>query len=366
MKVVSVVGARPQFIKAAVVSPALRKAGVEELLVHTGQHYDYEMSQVFFEGLAIPRPDVDLGVGSGTHGTQTGRMMEKVEEVLLREKPDLVIVHGDTNSTLAAALAAAKLHLPVAHVEAGLRSFDRAMPEEINRVLTDHISELLFAPTETAIENLRMEGISRGVVLSGDVMVELLDSVLPDVEAATPSTLAAYDLEWKQFVLATVHRAENTEDRLRWNHILDALQRVAANVGPVLWPIHPRTRARLASVSLTGVSLVKPLPYLSTQVLARAARLVVTDSGGLQKEAAFHGTPCLILRDRTEWVELAREGKVLLTGVEPETVVAGAATALSRAGSFREDRPRVVPPPAQIIVDEVTGYLSRAVTSKEG
>ncbi|MEW6217387.1 MAG: UDP-N-acetylglucosamine 2-epimerase (non-hydrolyzing) [Candidatus Bipolaricaulota bacterium] len=351
VKVVTVVGARPQFVKAAVVSPALRASGIEEILVHTGQHYDAEMSAVFFEGLDLPDPSVNLGVGSASHGAQTARMMEGIEAVLLREHPCAVLVYGDTNSTLAGALAAVKLHIPVAHVEAGLRSFDRRMPEEINRVLTDHASSLLFAPTEAAVHNLAAEGITRGVVRTGDVMFELLETSLPAVERAREEALEAYGLRNKRFVLATIHRAENTDDANVWPGILEALRRVAADIAPVIWPAHPRVRALLEKVNLPGVSVIAPLPYLQTQVLARLACLVLTDSGGLQKEAAFHGTPCLVLRDRTEWVELVEDGGVLVAGTDAPRIVECATLACSRSRPPRFEGAKDVGIPSRLIAE---------------
>ncbi len=360
MRVATVVGARPQFIKAAAVSPALQRAGIEERLIHTGQHYDYEMSQVFFEGLKLPHPAVNLGVGSASHGAQTGRMLEKVEDVLLDWQPDLVLVYGDTNSTLAGALAAAKLRIPVAHVEAGLRSFDREMPEEINRVLTDHLSHFLFAPTESAVANLAAEGIREGVVLSGDVMVELLEACLPAIEEASGPLLDRLEIHRKAFVLATVHRAENTDDPVRWSSLLAALTTVANEVAPVLWPVHPRVRERLTGSPPLGVRLLEPTPYLETQVLARAARLVLTDSGGLQKEAAFHGTPCLVMRDRTEWVELERTGLVWVVGVDAQTVLKMAKAAVR--GNFSATGPsgKEGDPPSRLIVRTLSGEMAKA------
>jgi UDP-GlcNAc3NAcA epimerase len=307
MKILTVIGARPQFIKAAAVSRLLRAVpGTSEVLVHTGQHYDGNMSDVFFSELGIPTPDHHLGVGSGSHGAMTGRMLEKVEAVVLAEKPDTVLVYGDTNSTLSGGLAASKLHVPVAHVEAGLRSFNQRMPEEINRVLTDHVSRWLFCPTPVAVENLRREGIAGDrVSLVGDVMYDvalLVRDRVGDVNrwGVTPG----------QYILATIHRAENTDDPARLAAVFDGLREVAKRM-PVVLPLHPRTRAVLARggrAADAGVRLIDPVGYLDMVCLEKNARLVVTDSGGVQKEAFFHRVPCVTLRDETEWVELVEIG----------------------------------------------------------
>ena len=312
LKVVSVVGARPQFIKAAAVSRVLRATpGVREVLVHTGQHYDDNMSRVFFEELEIPEPDYHLGVGSGTHGAQTGRMLEAIEQVLLEEKPDWVLVYGDTNSTLAGALAAVKLHIPVAHVEAGLRSFNRRMPEEINRVLTDHASDLLFAPTEAAVANLRREGIpEERIHCVGDVMYDA--ALYYGMKAERESRiLERLSLTRKGYILATVHRAENTDDHARLRAILQALSEAAQEVG-VVFPVHPRTRKAMERYGLTDLVrpliVIDPVGYLDMVMLEKNARLIVTDSGGVQKEAFFYRVPCVTLREETEWEELVELG----------------------------------------------------------
>lgn len=312
LRIVTIVGARPQFIKVAAVSRQLRKEpGVREVLVHTGQHFDANMSDVFFADLQIPPPDHHLGVAGGGHGEQTGRMLEAVERVLIDERPDAVLVYGDTNSTLAGALAAVKLHIPVAHVEAGLRSFNRRMPEEINRVLTDHAAELLFAPTAAAVRNLRAEGIADGRVhLVGDVMY---DAALAFGERAERESrvLDQLGLEPGGFILATVHRAENTDDPARLAAVFDGLSAVAREV-PVVLPLHPRTAGALERQGVRAASdrlrLVEPLGYLDMVMLEKHARLVATDSGGVQKEAYFYGVPCVTLRDETEWVELVDAG----------------------------------------------------------
>jgi len=318
LKIVSVVGARPQFIKAAVVSRVLRGQHQERLL-HTGQHYDYEMSEVFFRELDLPRPDINLGVGSASHARQTGEMLIGIEQVLLREKPDGVLIYGDTNSTLAGALAAAKLNLPVAHVEAGLRSFNRAMPEEINRVVADRLSDLLFCPTRTAVENLAREGITAGVHLVGDVMYDLLLQSLPLAER-TSTILERLGLQPGAYLLATVHRAGNTDSRENLAGILAGL---GATGETVILPLHPRTRHALAGWGLAPaekVRLIEPVGYLDMLVLEKNARLILTDSGGVQKEACWLGIPCLTLREETEWVETVEAGWNLLVGTSAERI----------------------------------------------
>ena len=282
------------------------------MLVHTGQHYDENMSEVFFQELEIPKPDYYLGIGSGTHGAQTGRMLEAIEQVLLQIVPDLVLVYGDTNSTLAGALAAVKLHVPVAHVEAGLRSYNRRMPEEINRVLTDHASDLLFAPTEAAVENLKQEGISSNrIFLVGDVMYDA--SLYYGAKAERESRiLQQLGLRPKQYVLATIHRAENTDDAQRLRSIFDGLELAAKEI-PVIIPLHPRTRealkqeAQLSKVA-QHVLVIQPVGYLDMVMLEKHSRLIATDSGGVQKEAFFYNVPCMTLRSETEWVELVELG----------------------------------------------------------
>ncbi|HWK88604.1 MAG TPA: UDP-N-acetylglucosamine 2-epimerase (non-hydrolyzing), partial [Longimicrobium sp.] len=327
MKVLTVVGARPQFIKAAAVSRELRgRPGVREVLVHTGQHHDANMSDVFFAELGIPAPDHHLGVAGGLHGAMTGRMLERVEQVIADERPEWVLVYGDTNSTLAGALAAAKLHVPVAHVEAGLRSFNRRMPEEVNRVLTDHAADLLLAPTETAVRNLAAEGINGARVrLSGDVM---FDAALHYGQAAEDASgiLRALGLEPGGYVLATVHRAENTDDPARLAAVLGGLARVAERL-PVVLPLHPRTRGAAAAVpaaaeALGRLRVIDPVGYLDMVMLEKHAAVVATDSGGVQKEAFFYRVPCVTLRDETEWVETVEAGWNRLAGADTDKIVA--------------------------------------------
>ena len=321
MRIVSVVGARPQFVKAAPVSRALRRRH-QELIVHTGQHYDARMSQQFFDELDIPEPDYNLGVGSDTHGKQTGEMLGRIEGVLYAEGCDAVLVYGDTNSTLAGALAATKLHLPVAHVEAGLRSFNRRMPEEINRVVADHVADLLFCPTDCAVRNLSAEGIVNGVHRVGDVMLDALRERLA-VGLPTERVLGRLGLESGRYVLATVHRAENTDDPARLRGILGAL---ASMEEPVLVPLHPRTRAAAerSGLDLAGsqhVRVVEPLGFSEMLAAEQHARVVVTDSGGVQKEACWLGVPCVTVRDETEWVETVESGWNVLAGTDPCAVV---------------------------------------------
>lgn len=327
MKIVTVVGARPQFIKAAAVSRAVRNydsGTIDEVLVHTGQHYDENMSKVFFDELDIPQPHYNLEISGGAHGAMTGRMLERVEEVLLREKPDWLLIYGDTNSTLAGALAAAKLHIPVAHVEAGLRSFNMRMPEEINRILADRVSSLLFCPTETAVNNLKAEGISRGVHNVGDVMYDV--ALFYREHARKKSViLETLGLRAGCFALATCHRAENTDDPLRLTAILQALDKVATQL-PLVLPLHPRTRKLVADYGLVPLlgklTITDPLPFLDMVALEQASRLILTDSGGVQKEAFFYGVPCITMRDETEWVETVDFGWNKLAGASTGSILA--------------------------------------------
>lgn len=321
MKILTVIGARPQFIKAAAVSRVLRREHTEVLL-HTGQHYDATMSDVFFRELQIPAPERNLNIGSGPHGKQTGLMLAGIEEALVAEKPDWTLVYGDTNSTLAGALASAKLHVPVAHVEAGLRSYNRAMPEEINRLLVDHLADSLFCPSQIAIENLQKEGITNGVHLLGDVMADVLGLALQRL-ASLPDVLGRFALTKGNYYLLTVHRAENTDDPEKLRNILRAL---AAAEMPVLFPVHPRTKKCLASLKYTPpqhVCLVEPVGYLDMVGLQRSAAMILTDSGGIQKEAYWVGVPCLTLRSETEWVETVQCGWNKLVGTEVEAIVQG-------------------------------------------
>ena len=337
MNIVTIVGARPQFIKAAPLSRALRASGHREFLLHTGQHYDYGMSQVFFEELGLPEADVNLDVRSGGHGQQTGQMLMRAEVVLLAEKPDWVIVFGDTNSTLAGALAAVKLSIPVAHVEAGLRSFNRAMPEEHNRVLTDHCADLLFCPTQTAVDRLKSEGITRGVHLVGDPMY---DAVLMFVETARQRStiMHALGLQTGAYLLATIHRAYNTDDPQSLKTILDILLDIGE---PVILPLHPRTQQKIRDFGLmdapaqsAGLKLIDPVSYLDMLMLEQNARMILTDSGGVQKEAFFFAVPCITLRSETEWLETLQDGWNTVAGLDAQKI----------HGRVREWTPPASPP----------------------
>jgi len=335
MKILSVVGARPQFVKAAMVHMAIerhnnRQHGAGKLrhcLVHTGQHYEHALSDVFFAELPLPKPDHQLGVGSGSHGAQTAAMLEKIEAVIASERPDVVVIYGDTNSTVAGSLAAAKLQVPVAHVEAGLRSFNRRMPEEINRVVADHVSDMLFCPTRTSVVNLKKEGITRGVVLVGDVM---LDSAREFGSYADrhAGLLKKLRVAPKEYILTTIHRAENTDDPKTLNLLLEALLRLERDV---VFPMHPRLRDRLTQASelmalvqavrsASHLRIIEPVSYLEMLLLEKNARLVMTDSGGVQKEAYFVAVPCLTLRTETEWVETLRGGWNKLVEISPPKI----------------------------------------------
>jgi len=318
MKIVSIVGARPQFVKAATVSRVLRRdPAIREILLHTGQHYDDNMSEIFFRELNIPEPDYNLGVGSGSHAEQTGTMLKRIEEILLKEKPDCTLVYGDTNSTLAGALTSAKLYIPVAHVEAGLRSFNRAMPEEINRIVTDRIAGLLFAPTQTAVSHLTDEGLGDITFFTGDVMYDSVlyykDWLLKDPEKyRTPGIPGKY-------LLATIHRAENTDNPVNLKNILTAFSKLGCHI---VLPIHPRTRKILQSlVDLPdNIHIIDPVGYLQMLKLTLDATRVLTDSGGLQKEAYFLEKPCITLRTETEWVETLHDHWNIITGSDPEMI----------------------------------------------
>ena len=339
MTIATVIGARPQFIKAAVVSRHLRcQHDCHEILIHTGQHYDPSMSSIFFDELDLPQPDYYLGIGSGSHGQQTGRMLEALESVLLEICPDWVLLYGDTNSTLAGALAASKLHFPIAHVEAGLRSFNRRMPEEINRIVTDTLSDLLFAPTTTAVHNLLREGIPESKIhLVGDVMY---DAALYYAQKAedTSKILEQLSLSPKQYLLATIHRAENTDNPQRLSNIFHALAKIASE-WIVVVPLHPRTRKHLADMKLNCLSstsqllLIEPVGYLDMVQLERNAALILTDSGGVQKEAFFYQVPCVTLREETEWVETVELGwNQIVPPYSAESIVQAAKSAIQTRG----------------------------------
>lgn len=319
MKIITVIGARPQFIKAAAVSNIIRKEH-EEILIHTGQHYDENMSKIFFEELNIPKPEYNLSVGSGGHGKQTGEMMGKLEAIYEKEKPDLVLVYGDTNSTLAGALVASKMLIPVAHIEAGLRSFNKNMPEEQNRILTDHISKILFTPTETANKNLKNEGINNNVYNVGDVM---FDAVLHFKKLAKQksSIVSELNLTKNNYILTTIHRAENTNDINRLKNIIEALNE--SNETVVL-PLHPRTKKYIESYGLNfnnNIKVIEPIGYLDMLSLEENGKKIVTDSGGVQKEAFFMNKPCITMRDETEWVETVENGWNVIVGTDKEKIL---------------------------------------------
>lgn len=345
IKITTVVGARPQFVKAAAISREIRdnfSETVREVIVHTGQHHDENMSQVFFDQLDIPRPDFNLEIAGGRHGEMTGRMLGSLESVFVDQKPDWVLVYGDTNSTLAGALAAAKLHIPVAHVEAGLRSFNMRMPEEINRILTDRVSSLLFCPTETAVKNLRNEGMAAGIHQVGDVMFDV--AMFYGERAREESTaLTDWKLAEKGFALATCHRAENTDDPERLEAILAALAQIAQEKMPVVLPLHPRTRNKVSEFGfghyLERLVTTGPLGFLDMIAVEQSAQVILTDSGGVQKEAFFFEVPCVTMREETEWVETVELGWNTLAGADRTRIVEAFVGATDERFPDRSARP---------------------------
>lgn len=355
MKIITIVGARPQFIKAAMVSRAIQahnaKSGdqIEECLLHTGQHYDEAMSHVFFQQMGIPLPTWQLNCGNGSHGVMTGRMLEEIERILLTAKPDYVLVYGDTNSTLAGALAASKLQISVAHVEAGLRSFNKAMPEEINRILTDHIASKLFCPTKCAVAHLKNEGILADVHHVGDVMYDAA-LAFGKIAAQSSGIMQTLGLKEKQFRLCTVHRAENTDNRERLTGIWGALEEMATAACPVILPLHPRTKACLAKFGLTPqnpyLRLIPPVSFLDMILLEKYALTILTDSGGIQKEAYFHQTPCITLRSETEWTETVTAGWNRIAGYRQDDILNCIAT---------------LPADRQVITDYGTGHAAERI-----
>lgn len=319
MKIITIVGARPQFIKAAPVSKTLRMEH-EEIIIHTGQHYDANMSDIFFNELKIPRPDYNLEIGSGSHGMMTGRMLEKLEEIYLKEKPDFVLVYGDTNSTLAGALAASKLLIPVIHIEAGLRSFNKAMPEEQNRILTDHISDLLLVPTEDAIKNLTNEGIKKGIHNVGDVMYDAV-LMFKEIAKSKSGLLKELDVNSGEYILTTIHRAENTNDINRLRNMIEALNESGEKI---ILPLHPRTKKFIEGYGLNfneNIKVIDPIGYLEMLMLEENSKMIVTDSGGVQKEAYFMGKPCITMRDETEWVETVACGWNIVVGTDKSKIL---------------------------------------------
>ncbi len=344
MKILTIVGARPQFIKAAVVSRAIKNcmqatgSTIQELIVHTGQHYDQNMSDIFFDEMQIPKPHFQLAVGSGSHAQQTGQMLIRLEEAMLNEKPDMVLIYGDTNSTLAGAMAAAKLHIPIAHVEAGLRSFNHKMPEEINRILADRVSSLLLCPTDEAVKNLATEGIpcprlGTKVIKTGDVMN---DAALFYGKLATNAWLKKHSLNPQKYILATIHRAESTDAPEKLQKLLVTLDLISRKHHPVVWPMHPRTSNMIRNNPELNKTLeqasfiaIDPIGYLDMVCAEKNARLIVTDSGGVQKEAFFHKIPCVTMRTETEWVELVEAGWNKIAGLEPENIISAVETMLA-------------------------------------
>lgn len=333
MKIATIIGARPQFIKASMISMEILKYDyITETTIHTGQHFDSNMSQIFFNEMEIPKPNYNLNINSLSHGAMTGRQLEEIEKILIKEKPDWVFVYGDTNSTLAGALAASKIHIPIAHIEAGLRSYNRKMPEEINRILSDHISSLLFCPTETAVKNLRKEGIYEGVYNVGDIMY---DATLhfSDIAKKKSTILKELNLEPKEYILLTVHRQENTVNSIRLNNIFSALDNSHM---PIVMPLHPRTKMVLNENNIILSSIIKPIEpvgFFDMIMLEKNAFKIITDSGGIQKEAFFHHIPCITIRDQTEWVELIDTGANILTGTDTDKIIA----ALNGKFSFSND-----------------------------
>jgi len=320
-KIITIVGARPQFVKAATLSRQFQLLGIEELIIHTGQHFDANMSEVFFEEMEIPKPAYQLDIHGLTHGAMTGRMLEGIEEILLKEKPDGILVYGDTNSTLAGALAASKLHIPLIHVEAGLRSYNMEMPEEINRILTDRISNVLFCPTDTAVKNLKREGFDNfpiKIIKNGDVMQ---DAAIYYAAKAEQKSDILNQIKFPKFILATIHRQENTDSPENLRNIIAGLNEINRQI-PVVVPIHPRTRNILAQQNIVPeFKLIDPVGYFDMIMLLKSCELVITDSGGVQKEAFFFGKHCITLREQTEWVELVENGFNLLVGSNPEKLI---------------------------------------------
>jgi len=329
LKVITIIGTRPEFIQIGPLTKSLRRMGHTEILVNTGQHYDDNMSQIFFRELDLPQPDINLEVGSGSHARQTGQMMMKIEDVLLEEKPDYVVVYGDTNSTVAGALVAAKLHIPIVHVESGLRSYDRRMPEEINRVTTDHLSNIMFAPTDKAIKNLMTEGIVNGVYNVGDVRVDVLADLTTNATERLATLSSDLNLPDGDFIIATIHRAENTDDATRLRNIVEIFNHIEL---PVVLPVHPRLRKMMTEHQLTfseNVYAIDPVGFLDMVTLLHASKIVITDSGGLQKESYMMKRPTITLRDSTEWIETVDSGWNRLCEPDQDTLKQALSDALN-------------------------------------
>jgi UDP-GlcNAc3NAcA epimerase len=341
MKICTIIGARPQFVKAAVISAKIAEMktdnAIEEVIIHTGQHYDPIMSDIFFTELKIPKEKYNLNVGSGAHGIQTGKMLEGIEAILLEEKPNFVLIYGDTNSTLAGALAAVKLHIPIAHVESGMRSFNRKMPEEINRIVADHTCTLNLCSTQTAVDNLNNEGLQRTAILTGDVMY---DCALKFAHLAEKHSdpLSKFNLNSKEYILMTCHRAENSDNKKRMSQIIDAVNALAEDK-IVLYPIHPRTKKILKEFNLyfsDKVKIIEPVGYLEMLILEKNASLILTDSGGVQKEAFFFNVPCVTMRDETEWTETVDLGFNIITGADTTNII-DAVSEFNNQGSLSID-----------------------------
>ncbi len=341
MKICTVIGARPQFIKAAAVSAEFaRHSSIREVIIHTGQHYDHDMSEIFFKELRVPREKYNLRIGSDTHGRQTGRMLEALEKVLLREKPDMVLIYGDTNSTLAGALAASKLHIPLAHIEAGMRSFNKKMPEEINRIVADHLSDINFCSTSTAMKNLKDENLAKTASLVGDVMYDC-SLLFTKIATRRCDPLRKMSLEKGNYVLLTCHRAENTDDKKRLKEIIDAINSISLKTA-VVYPAHPRTVKFMEKYRLRispKIRIIKPVGYLEMLLLERNASVIITDSGGVQKEAFFYKVPCITMRDETEWIETVKLGWNIVTGANSSKITRAFANFTRKRPSKTSSRP---------------------------
>jgi UDP-GlcNAc3NAcA epimerase len=359
LKICTIIGARPQFIKAAAVSAKIaemqKNSDISEVIIHTGQHYDADMSKIFFEELNIPKEKYNLEVGSGLHGAQTGKMLEGIENILIQEEPDWVLIYGDTNSTLAGALAAVKMHIPVAHIEAGMRSFNRQMPEEINRIVADSISTLNLCSTSTAVDNLKSEGMGDTAFLTGDVMYDCALNFEALAEKYC-DPLSSFALSKGEYILMTCHRAENTDDKLRLSQIVSAVNKIAEK-HTVLYPMHPRTASFIEKYDLEfsdKVKVVPPVGYLDMLVLEKNAEIILTDSGGIQKEAFFYQVPCVTMRDETEWVETVELGWNILTGASEEKIINSVAKFADNRPPLTDKHPYGNGNAAEIIIEQIT------------